>query len=174
MKKFLAAIIVLALLAIAYNYFSGMSGEGSDSSNKVDENGVRIHTGDDKFLIGDGRLKGTWVRFNGVYKTVFDKKAQYLRFYPEGNVTSVLGSSVQDPSSLKSLMKQDIPNGENMIKNTMVTLEGDSLFFTTKGMKGLIDYRGARVDGDANSLRFLKHSLITGRKGFFEFTFEAD
>jgi hypothetical protein len=168
MKNALYVIIVLALFLIGYSILF------KNKEDKPIENPPKVHTGDEPFMIGDGRLEGSWIRFDGVYKSQMDKITYYLRFYPEGNVTAVGGNEEGATVPLKTVMRQDSPPGVDNIHNTLVDLKGDSIFFTTKFFKGEIAYSGARVDGDSETLRFLKHSLINGRKAILDYTFEAD
>lgn len=168
MKNVLYIIIGLALFLIGYSYYKKQSREEKETPVQ------KVHTGDEPFRIGDGRLKGSWIRFDGVYRSGFDKMNYYLRFYPEGNVTAIGGNEEAAPIPLKTLMSQDSPPGVNNIHNTLVELRGDSIFFSTKAMKGFIDYRGARVNGHSDTLRFLKHSRINGRKAILDYVFEAD
>ena len=98
----------------------------------------------------------------------------YMRFYPEGNVTLVGGPKTEQQIPLHQMMRQNIANGESMVHNVLVDINGDSLSFTTKSIKGEIDYKGERVGGDPEFLSFLKHSRINGRKGIFEYRFIPD
>ena len=173
MKNALYIIIGLALFLIGYKVLSDKGGKDKDQSEVV--KGPRVHTGDEPFRIGDGGLKGSWVKFDGVYRAEMDRTVYYMRYYPEGNVTLIAGFSEEESTvPFKDLMAQDSPPGINNIHNTLVDLRGDSLIFTTKFFKGEIDYRGARVDGDPDKLRFLKHSRINGKKAIIEYEFVPD
>lgn len=173
MKKALYIIIGLAVCVIFYKkVFDNNADERSYDQETTTE--PKIHTGDEPFKIGDGSLEGSWLRFDGVYQSEMDQMTYYMRFYPEGNVTLIGGNETGMATSLKNMMAQDSPPGINNIHNTMVELKGDSLIFSTKAMKGLIDYKGVRVSGDNNTLRFLKHSRINGRKAILDYAFVAD
>ena len=72
MKKVLVAIIVVALAAIAYAVFSDKDSSAADLPSKEkrtaakQQQDVKVHTGDEPFRIGDGRLEDSWVLFDGV------------------------------------------------------------------------------------------------------------
>lgn len=182
MKNILYIVIAVALLAIGYKLFLKEDSSKAKTPVAIKQTPAntpepKVHTGNEPFRIGDGRLKDhPWLRFDGTYK-MSDTHAtvQYMRFYPEGNVTLISGGEKSGGFKLKDLMAQDTPNGGNAnVRNSLVKVSGDSLFFTTKFFKGEIDYKGTFMEGDKETLSFLKHSHINGRKGRFDYTFEAD
>ncbi len=178
MKKVLYVVIILALLAIGYSMINS-KGDGPKAKKPGKTTPApKVHTGEEPFRIGDGRLANhPWLRFDGTYKMTDagGKNAQYMRFYPEGNVTLITGAETPGGIDLRGFMAQDTPNnGPNEVRNSLIEVRGDSLLFTTKSMKGEIDYKGTISAAGKNKLSFLKHSRINGRKGRFEYTFVAD
>ena len=177
MKKLLYLIIILALLVIGYSKL-GKNNSSSAQTEATSSKKPKVHTGAEPFKIGDGRLKDhPWLRFNGTYKTgdARNQNVQHMRFYPEGNVTLISGRETPDGVQLKTFMAQDTPNnGEAHVRNSLVEIKGDSLFFTTKSLKGEIDYKGTFATPNKDKLSFFKHSRINGRTGQFEYTFVAD
>lgn len=117
-------------------------------------------------------LVGSGLKFQGVYDAPSGNVHYFMRFFPRGNVAMVAGrQEPDDPKDLRTMLTENVQSGKNNIHNVPVTQRGDSLFFTTMANRGAIIYSGV-VDGD--SLRFLKHSKATGKKGVVSYVFVPD
>lgn len=117
-------------------------------------------------------LAGTGLKFNGVYDNVRGDIHYYMRFFERGNVVLIAGwQKPGDPVDLRSFLRQDAQSGENNLHNTPVEQRNDSLFFTTMAPRGAITYAGV-VDGD--TLRFLKHSMVTRKRSVVNYHFIPD
>ncbi|MBP8822086.1 MAG: hypothetical protein KBH07_00410 [Flavobacteriales bacterium] len=95
-----------------------------------------------------------------------------MRFFERGNVVLIAGRQPTDGSpDLRTYLKQDAQGGVSSLHNAPVALHGDSLFFTTMTNRGAITYAGS-IHGD--SLRFLKHSTVTGKQAELVYWFLKD
>lgn len=118
-------------------------------------------------------LGGSGLKFNGVYDSHGAGDIHYImRFFERGNVALVAGRQrTGDRVDLRDLLKQDAKSGKDNLHNVPVERRGDSLFFTTMATRGEILYSGV-VAGD--SIRFLKHSRVTGKKAVVSYGFVPD
>lgn len=117
-------------------------------------------------------LTGTGLKFNGVYDAPSGNVHYFMRYFERGNVALVAGrQEPNDPNDLRALLTENVQSGTNNIHNAPVTQRGDSLFFTTMANRGAILYSGV-VDGD--TLRFIKYSKATGKKGKVDYYFVPD
>ena len=112
------------------------------------------------------------VRVDGVYRARLGGVGYMMRFFPEGYVMHTAGMA-KDADGLKVLLVPSTPTGGNSaVHRSAVRLAGDSVLFTTHGMKGEIDYQGLRLGTD--SIRFRKYSHINGRDVTVTYFFEPD
>lgn len=118
-------------------------------------------------------LTGSGLKFNGIYDSPTSGNIHYfMRFFERGNVALVAGrQEANDPHNLTELLTEDVKSGPNNIHNVPVTRRGDSLYFSTMATRGAIIYSGVVV-GD--SLHFLKHSKVTGKKAVVSYGFVPD
>jgi hypothetical protein len=118
-------------------------------------------------------LAGSGLKFNGVYDSHTQGDIHYvMRFFERGNVALVAGRQrTGDKVDLRNLLTIDAKSGKDNLHNVPVEQRGDSLFFTTMATRGEILYAGV-VAGD--SLRFLKHSRVTGKKAVVSYGFVPD
>lgn len=115
-------------------------------------------------------LAGSGLRFDGVYGHSDGAIHYYMRFFERGNVALIAGQQKPgDPVDLRSHLRQDVKSGENNVHNVPVTVRNDSLFFSTMAPRGAITYAGV-VQGD--TVRFLKHSKITGKQALISYGFQ--
>lgn len=118
-------------------------------------------------------LAGSGLRFNGVYDSHTEGDIHYvMRFFERGNVALVAGRQrTGDRVDLRDLLKENAKSGKDNLHNVPVERRGDSLFFTTMATRGEIQYAGV-AKGD--SLHFLKHSRVTGKKAVVSYGFVPD
>ncbi len=119
-------------------------------------------------------LTSTALRFDGAYRHTQGNMHNILRFFPEGNVVLITGTDTTTlQRRLRARLLQDTPtNGALGLHNVPVLQRNDSLLFVTRPMKGEIDYSGVVLGPD--SIRFLKHSHINGKRAILTYLFEAD
>ena len=133
----------------------------SDSIAPPDTGSVHLHS-----------LAGSGLKFQGVYDMPSGNVHYFMRFFERGNVALVAGrQEPDDPTDLRSLLTENVQSGKNNIHNVPVTRTGDSLFFSTMANRGAITYSGV-VDGD--TLRFVKYSKATGKKGVANYGYVPD
>jgi len=109
---------------------------------------------------------------DGVYHAKLGGVAYVMRFFPEGYVMNTAGMA-KDADGLKTLLVPSTPvDGNSAVHRSAVRINGDSVLFTTHGMKGEIDYQGLRLGTD--SIRFRKYSHINGRDVTVTYFFEPD
>lgn len=112
------------------------------------------------------------LRVDGVYRARLGGVGYVMRFYPEGFVMNTAGMA-KEADGLKDLLVPSTPTGGNSaVHRSAVRVQGDSVLFTTRGMKGEIDYQGLRLGTD--SIRFRKYSHINGRDVTLTYFFEPD
>lgn len=118
-------------------------------------------------------LAGSGLKFTGVYDSHADGDLHYyMRFFERGNVALVAGRQKPgDAVDLRSYLTEDAKSGQNNLHNVPVEWRGDSIFFSTMALRGAITYAGT-VHGD--TLRFLKHSKVTGKKAVVDYVFIPD
>lgn len=119
-----------------------------------------------------GPLAGSQLRFDGYYRNQIGDLIYLLRFFPEGRVVTVNGTTQVEKDLPAFLVRETKGNPGLGLHNVPVTLVGDSLVFVTRPEKGEIEYRGAVVSG--SMVRFLRHSHITGTRQVMEYVFHAD
>ncbi|MBL7962327.1 MAG: hypothetical protein JNM31_00655 [Flavobacteriales bacterium] len=121
-----------------------------------------------------GPLSDSGLRFDGVYISREGNIFYLLRFFPQGNVTVINGPDSTNGDFLRKMIaKQGLePNPVIGLYNVPVERCDDSLHFSTKAMRGLIEYDG-RMHGP-DSLHFLKYSHINGRKAMYAYGFSPD
>jgi hypothetical protein len=117
-------------------------------------------------------FKGLGIRYDGYYMEQPEGLVYLIRFFPEGNVVLINGTSdVADelPSYLVPDAKGDPAMGWY---NVPVSIREDSIFFKTYPVKGEISYRG---NVPATSMvRLLRHSHINGHRAVKEYIFQPD
>lgn len=117
-------------------------------------------------------LAGSGLKFHGVYDMPSGNVHYFMRFFERGNVALVAGrQEPDDPNDLRSMLTENVQSGKANIHNVPVTLRGDSLFFSTMANRGAITYAGV-VDGD--TLRFIKYSKATGKRGVVNYGYVPD
>lgn len=117
-------------------------------------------------------LAGSGLKFHGVYDMANGNIHYFMRFFERGNVALVAGrQEPEDPNDLRTLLTEDVQSGTNNIHNVPVTRQGDSLHFATMANRGAITYAGV-VDGD--TLRFVKYSKATGKRGVVNYVYIPD
>lgn len=118
-------------------------------------------------------LVGSGLKFNGVYDSHTTGNIHYfMRFFERGNVALIAGQQQPDDRvDIRTYLTENAKSGENNVHNTPVIQRNDSLFFSTMATRGAITYAGV-VDGD--SLRFIKHSKVTGKKALVTYGFIPD
>lgn len=117
-------------------------------------------------------LAGSGLKFHGVYDMPSGNVHYFMRFFERGNVALVAGrQEPDDPNDLRTLLTENVQSGKDNIHNVPVTRRGDSLYFSTMANRGAITYAGF-VDGD--TLRFVKYSKATGKKGVVNYGYVPD
>lgn len=150
----------------------GRAGEPEISGSVPPSEPAVAHAADTTTMVQLRSLGGSGLRFNGVYDHTEGSIHYYMRFFERGNVVLVAGRSPSAGSpDLRSLLTQDAQGGTSNLHNVPVERRGDSLFFTTMAPRGAITYAGT-VHGD--SVRFLKHSRVTGKQAELAYHFIAD
>lgn len=119
-----------------------------------------------------GPLADTGLRFDGYYRNQLGDLIYLLRFFPEGRVVTVNGTTQVEKDLPAFLVRETKGNPGLGLHNVPVTVLGDSLIFITRPEKGEIEYRGAVVS--SSMVRFLRHSHITGTKQLMEYVFYPD
>lgn len=88
-------------------------------------------------------LRGSNLRFDGVYGHAVGNIQYFMRFFGRGNVALIAGrQEPTDPVDLRGFLTQDARSGVNQVHNVPVTSRNDSLFFTTMALRGAITYAG--------------------------------
>ena len=154
-----AVFLVMLWTACSEGDVKNGAGQGDDRSNNTTE----AFTGTP--------LDGSLVRTDGVYAARTKGLVYFMKFFPKGNAV-IVGGPKKSEELLHSLLKEDAVQGESNVHNVPVTLRNDSILFVTKAMKGEIEYRGELLTGD--SIMFLKHSHINGKKAFVTYSFEPN
>lgn len=154
----LIAVILLAGIALAIGKF--MEKPDTHGPNLLPEQVVT------------GPLKDTQVRFDGYYRNQVGNLLYLIRFFPEGRVVSVNGTTEVEEGLEKYLVRETKGNPSLGLHNVPVQIEDDSIFYVTHPEKGEIEYRGKVESG--SMVRFLRHSHITGTKQMMEYIFYPD
>jgi hypothetical protein len=119
-----------------------------------------------------GPFDGMGIRFDGHYRHEVGQLRYLMRFFPEGRVVTINGTKDVD-ATLHQFLRRDTEGNQSMgLHNVLAQVRGDSIFFITRPMKGEISHRG-RVTSDS-TVRFLRHSHITGKDFDFTFVFRSD
>ena len=119
-----------------------------------------------------GPFQGKPLRFDGYYRHQIGDLLYLIRFFPEGRVVSVNGTTQVEKDLPKYLVRETQGNPALGLHNVPVSVIGDSLVFITRPEKGEIEYRGAVASGSL--VRFVRHSHITGTKQLMEYIFYPD
>jgi hypothetical protein len=119
-----------------------------------------------------GPFEGMPLRFDGYYRNQLGDLIYLIRFFPEGRVVSVNGTTQVEKDLPQYLIPETKGNPTLGLYNVPVTIEGDSLMYTTRPEKGEIEYRGTVVSN--SMVRLLRHSHITGTKQVMEYIFYPD
>lgn len=119
-----------------------------------------------------GPFEGLPLRFNGYYRNHIGDLLYLIRFFPEGRVVSVNGTSDVEKDLPKYLIRETQGNPTMGLYNVPVQVVGDSMVFITRPEKGEIEYRGAVVS--SSMVRFVRHSHITGTRQLMEYVFYPD
>lgn len=152
----LGVIAVLAIILIAGRFIGSTSGASNNASHQPEQT-----------IIGPLANKG--IRFDGYYSNQVGKLLYLIRFFPEGRVVTVNGTTEVAKDLPKYLVRETKGNPGLGLHNVPVAVEGDSLVFITHPEKGEIEYRGAVASG--SMVRFIRHSHITGTRQLMEYVF---
>lgn len=160
-----APLCVLFLSAgLLFSCGTSSSDEKTSADPVATPTPVTVETGDP--------LNTTGLRFDGPYRLLLGGTVYFMRFYPEGNVVMV-GGPQSGSVGLAGMLEQNVASRvEEGLHNVPVSYRNDSLFFVTHPVKGDITYAGVVLSPD--TVRLLKHSLINGKKGVFDYVFQAD
>ena len=160
LKFILIAIIAVASLALLIGKFYRPAGSENANGTLAPEQAVT------------GPFVDTPLRFDGYYRNQIGDLIYLIRFFPEGRVVSVNGTTQVEKDLPQYLVKETKGNPTLGLYNVPVSMEGDSLMYTTRPEKGEIEYRGVVVSG--SMVRLLRHSHITGTKQVMEYIFYPD
>lgn len=94
------------------------------------------------------------LRFDGLYQS---SRTNYLRFYPDGYVYSIVTARVAN--SINFISKDSVKTNKFIAKGTFEITSSDRIYFQTTNFEGTIIY-----DGDIlkNKLMLHSKSLING------------
>ena len=159
LKYILGAIIVLCSLALLGDHFLRSDDGQPAKALPAEQEAI-------------GPLVGTGLRFDGYYRNQVGDLIYLLRFFPEGRVVTVNGTTQVEKDLPKFLVRETKGNPGLGLHNVPVAVSGDSLVFVTRPEKGEIEYRGAVRSG--SMVRFLRHSHITGTRQLMEYVFYPD
>lgn len=153
----LIAILSIALIAVR---FLPTTGTGADPGGLQPEQVVT------------GPFEGKPLRFDGYYRNQVGDLLYLIRFFPEGRVVSVNGTTQVEKDLPLYLVRETRGNPGMGLHNVPVSVIGDSLVFITRPEKGEIEYRG-KVES-SSMVRFVRNSHITGTKQLMEYIFYPD
>ena len=119
-----------------------------------------------------GPFDGLGIRFDGHYRHDEGGLRYLMRFFPEGRVVTINGTKDVE-ATLHEFLTRDTEGNQRMgLHNVMADVRNDSIFFMTQAMRGEISHRG-NVTSDS-TVRFFRHSHITGKDFHFTYTFRSD
>ena len=121
---------------------------------------------------GPRPFAGLPIRFDGHYREQRNEAVYLMRFFPEGRIVMINGTTEVDSTLPGFLIRETKGNPAIGLYNVAPRVTGDSIHFTTYPEKGEIDYAGAAVD--SVSVRFKRYSHITGARQLMEYEFRAD
>ncbi|MBL7951256.1 MAG: hypothetical protein JNM62_06005 [Flavobacteriales bacterium] len=156
----LGVIAVLTVILIGSRFMKKDEGNVSNSASSAEE------------VVITGPLSNKDLRFDGYYSNQVGQLLYLVRFFPEGRVVTVNGTTERASDLPKFLVRETKGNPGIGLHNVPVSVEGDSLVFITHPEKGEIEYRGAVVSG--SMVRFIRHSHITGTRQLMEYVFYPD
>ncbi len=159
-KSVLLGIIAVLAIALVVGHF--LKGQGSSKRNG----------GAAQQVVVTGPLENKNIRFDGYYSNQMGNLLYLIRFFPEGRVVSVNGTSEVAKDLPKYLVRETKGNPALGLHNVPVSVVGDSLVFITHPEKGEIEYRG--VVASSSMVRFIRHSHITGTRQLMEYVFYPD
>lgn len=117
-------------------------------------------------------FKGMPIQFNGYYRDQRNEAIYLIRFFPEGRVVLINGTTEVEKDLPAFLIRETKGNPAIGLHNVMTQVKGDSIFFTTRPEKGEIDYSGKVMSGSL--VRFNRYSHITGARQVMEYIFHPD
>jgi hypothetical protein len=126
----------------------------------------------DPVVLAPEPFKGMPIRYNGYYKNQRNEAIYLIRFFPEGRVVLINGTTEVEKDLPAFLIRETKGNPAIGLHNVMTRVEGDSIFFTTRPEKGEIDYSGKVMDG--SMVHFKRYSHITGARQLMEYIFHPD
>jgi hypothetical protein len=153
----LGIIAVLAIALVAARFMKPAAPNASGNATAQQEIAIT------------GPLVNKGIRFDGYYSQQVGKLLYLIRFFPEGRVVTVNGTTDVAKDLPKYLVRETKGNPGLGLHNVPVSVEGDSLIFITHPEKGEIEYRGAVASGSL--VRFIRHSHITGTRQLMEYVF---
>lgn len=166
MNKIVKAFLIGLIAALALMILGArLLGKG-----KVEQPSATDKSGDQ--MVVTGPLAGKDIRFDGYYRNQVGDLIYLLRFFPEGRVVTVNGTTQVEKDLPAFLVRETKGNPGLGLHNVPVSVVGDSLVFITRPEKGEIEYRGAVVS--SSMVRFLRHSHITGTRQQMEYVFYPD
>lgn len=115
---------------------------------------------------------GLPIRFDGHYREQRSEAVYLMRFFPEGRIVMINGTTEVDSTLPGFLVRETKGNPSIGLYNVQPRITGDSIHFTTYPEKGEIDYAGAAVD--SGLVRFKRYSHITGARQLMEYEFRPD
>ena len=128
-----------------------------------------------KHITPDGSVSpfdGLALRFDGYYRNQIGDLLYLIRFFPEGRIVTVNGTTEVEKDLPRYLVRETQGNPTLGLHNVPVTVVGDSLIFITHPEKGEIEYRGGVAS--SSMVRFVRHSHITGTRQLMEYVFYPD
>ena len=119
-----------------------------------------------------GPFAGMPIRFDGHYREQRNEAIYLMRFFPEGRIVMINGTTEVDSTLSGFLIRETKGNPAIGLYNVLPTVTGDSIHFTTYPEKGEIDYAGKAMD--SGLVRFGRYSHITGARQLMEYEFRPD
>ena len=171
MKHATYLLLALALAACTYRSDApqAQAGGGTDANPAPAVPGSTAPGGE---FHPNSPFNGLDLRYDGYYREQLENILYLIRFFPEGRVVLVNGTT-EVADQLPPMLRRDAVGDPAMgYYNEMVDVRNDSLFFVTKPLRGEISYRGVVASPDKVVL--LRHSHITGVQGVKEYTFVPD
>jgi hypothetical protein len=119
-----------------------------------------------------GPLSGLAIRTDGYYRTQSGDVIRLMRFFPDGNVVLINGTTDIEADLPKFLIRETKGDPSLGLHNVPAVAKGDSVFFTIHPEKGELDFRGKVMSG--SMLNFMRISHINGRREQLEYIFYPD
>ena len=160
--------ILLALIAALAAYVAWM--KWKPAAQPAEQVTGTTSAGPD--FTGPSPFDGLGLRYDGYYKSNRGSIFYLVRFFPEGRAVLINGMKDMEKQLPLFLTRDTQGNPDMGLYNIMADVRGDSIFFTTKPLKGEIDYSGKLMD--PGMLRLHRHSHINGMQYDMEYRFMQD